>query len=113
MGLNRVRIYLAIEEVEEGLVAFRRWSPDMPGIPFGGEYAQQSIDAHLWIQRMVYRCARDIIKPVVNWETPLPVTDAFLRKVPPFEVLDAPETEETQFVEGLRQNGFEDARFVH
>ena len=109
----KVRIYLALQKIEDGRVQFRRWSPDMPGVPVGGVFAKQTMEAHLWMQRMVYRCARDIIKPVVNWEEPLPVSDSFIAKVPPFEILDMPDTEETLFVDELRQAGFEDARFVH
>lgn len=107
----KVRIYLALQEMVDGRVQFRRWSPDMPGVPVGGLNTKQTLDAHLWIQRMVYRCAKDVIKPAVQWEEPMIVPDVFFTRVPPFEVLET-ETEETLFMDDLRQNGFDEARFV-
>ena len=107
----KIRIYLALQEMVDGRVQFRRWSPDMPGVPAGGLNAKQTMAAHLWMQRMVYRCAKDGVTPAVKWEEPMCVSEWFFLKVPPFEVAEA-ETEETLFVDDLREAGFESARFV-
>ena len=107
----KIRIYLALQEMVDGRVQFRRWSPDMPGVPAGGLNEKQTKEAHLWIQRMVWVCAKNDIKPMVMWEEPMSVLDSFFKMVRPFDIVEA-ETEETLFVEELRQAGFEDARFV-
>lgn len=107
----KVRIYLALQEMVDGRVQFRRWSPDMPGVPAGGLNEKQTLQAHLWVQRMVWVCAKNDIKPMVTWEEPMSVSDAFFRMVRPFDIVEA-ETEETLFVDELREAGFENARFV-
>lgn len=107
-----VRIYLTLQEFANGEVNFRKWSPDCPRNLPGGHYQKQTIDAHLWIQRMVFRCARDGLTPVVKWNDPLKFTDDFLKKIPPFEVLQMDGTEEMNFMGELRQAGFEQANFI-
>lgn len=109
-----VRIYLALQEIADGRVQFRRWSPDIPYLPNGdGQNARQTIDAHLWIQRMVYKCAKEGITPPVKWVDGRPtITDDFLQKIRPFEVVEMPDTEETDLLTGLRDAGIEHSRFV-
>lgn len=106
-----VRIYLALQEFANGEVNFRKWSPDCPRNLPGGPYQKQSMDAHLWVQRMVYRCAKEGVPPVLKWEEPLQVTDDFLKKVPPFQVTQMEATEEMDFMGELRDAGFTEARF--
>lgn len=108
-----VRIYIALQEFANGEVNFRKWSPDCPRNLPGGPYQKQTIDAHLWIQRMVFRCAKEGISPVVRWADPLSVSDEFLRKIPPFDVMKVESSEEMEFLGSLRQGGFDDARFVN
>jgi len=110
--MANIRIYLALQEIENGKVNFRKWSPDCPRNLPGGPFQQQSIGAHLWIQRMVFRCARDGVLPVVKWDDPLKFTDDFLKKIPPFEVVSMESTEEMDFMDELRQGGFEQANFI-
>lgn len=110
--MAKVRVFLALQEFSNGEVNFRRWSPDCPRNIPGGPYEKQTIDAHLWLQRMVFRCARDGLTPIVKWQETIHATDDFLKTVPPFSVLEIPDTEETQFLGNFRGNGFAQARFV-
>jgi hypothetical protein len=107
----KARIYLCLQEIQDGRVQFRSWSPDITNVP-GEVFVKQGMDAHLWIQRMVYRCAKAGIKPLVKWEEPLPVTQEFLKLQPPFRVEEIHDPEAEDYLRVLRENGFEDASFV-
>ena len=110
--MAKARIYLSLQEIEGGKVQFRKWSPDCPRNLPGGPFEPQSLDAHLWIQRMVFRCARAGYTPIVKWQEPISVTDDFLRLIPPFAVVEMPDTEEMEFLGHAREAGFDEARFV-
>lgn len=74
-----IRIYLALQEFDDGRVMFRRWSPDSETIP-GGHFQKQTLQAFQWLMEQSWN-----FPDFPQW--PHEFTHEDVEKVAPFEVL--------------------------
>lgn len=75
-----IRVYLVLQEFEDGRVMFRRVSPDIDGVPPGGAFQKQSLDAFRWFLEQAWNFPEF---PIWPFELPLDSIEF----IPPFEVI--------------------------